>query len=119
MLYEPPKTKQHIIFFGAVAAVMAVLAIVGISLFNKKNPPQAPENNLSSIKDKLQQEKIQKEFDKLEAMRKSMSIKQPTQEEIKNGFAELEKQRKDSSAIPPTQEQIKEGFKKLEQMRKL
>lgn len=117
MLYEPPKTKQHIIIFGAIAIVLAVLVIVAIPLLYKNKTTQTPVTGLSP-QEKLQQEKIQKEFEKLEAMRKNTNAKTPTPEDIQKEFAELEKQRAEAGATPPTPEQIQAEFEKLEQMRK-
>ena len=117
MLYEPPKTKRYIIIFGAVAAALAVLATVAIPLLFKYKTLQAPVANLSS-QEKLEQQKIQKEFEKLEAIQKSTNQKQPTPEEIQKEFAELEKQRAEASATPLTPEQIQAEFDKLEKMKK-
>jgi len=112
MLYEPPKTKKYILI-GAIVIILAVLAIVAIPLiFKKKTTPTA---NLPMT---AEQKKIQKEFKKLEAMRKDMNSKDPTPEEIQKEFAELEKQRAESNSTPPTPEQIQAEFEKLEQMRK-
>ena len=69
MLYEPPKTKQHIIIFGAAALFLAVLAIVAIPFFFKGKTSQTPTANLPST---AEQQKIQKGFEKLEAIILSM-----------------------------------------------
>jgi hypothetical protein len=79
----------------------------------------SPPVTSPSPQEKLQQDNIQKEFEKLEAMRKSANAKQPTSEDIQKEFAELEKQRAQSGATPPTQEQIQAEFDKLEKMRNL
>lgn len=114
MLYEPPKNKRFIVI-GATAIVLAALAIVIIPLLFKDKNSQIPTVNLPQ---NPQQQKIQKEFEKLEAIRKSTNVKSPTQEEIQKEFDALENQRKESGVTPPTQEQIQAEFDKLEKMKK-
>jgi len=117
MLYEPPKTKRYILI-GAAAIVLAVLIVVAAPLlFKYKTLQTTPVANLSP-KEKLQQEQIQKEFDKLEAMRKNTDVKQSSQEDIQKEFDALEKQRAQSNATPPTSEQIQAEFDKLEQTKR-
>ena len=116
MLYEPPKTKQYLII-GAAVVFLAILIAFGLSLAYKNKKVQTPVDNTAN-QEKLQQEKIQKEFDKLETMRKSTNAKEPTQEDIQKEFDALEKQRAESGATPPTQEQIQAEFDKLEKMKK-
>lgn len=113
MFYDPPKTKRYILI-GAIAIVLAVLAIYAIPLLYKNKTTQTKEN----LPVTSQQQKIQKEFDKLGAMRKSTNATPPTQEEIQKEFDALEKQKAESNAIPPTQEQIQAEFLKLEKMKK-
>jgi|GEM_PF-949175 len=113
MLYEPPKTKKYIIIFGTAALFLAVLVIVAAPLIYKNKTIQTPTASLPATSE---QQKIQEEFKKLEAMRKDSET--PAPEAIQKEFAELEKQRKESNATPPTQEQIQKEFKKLEQMRR-
>jgi hypothetical protein len=113
MLYEPPNNLKKIILIGSAALFLAVLVIVATPLLYKSK--KTPTANLPATSE---QQKIQKEFEKLEAIRKSTNARQPTQEEIQKEFAELEKQKKESNTTPPTQEQIQKEFEKLEQMRK-
>src|SRR3989339_1019380 len=111
MLYEPPNHLKKIILVGSVALFLAVLAIVAVPLINKNNPAKIPAN----LPRTSQQAKIQKEFEKLEEMRKSSNSKEPTSEEIQAEFEKLEKQKNESNATPPTPEQIRAEFEKLEQ----
>jgi hypothetical protein len=116
MLYEPPKTKRYILI-GASAVVLAVLVIVAAPLIYRSKTNQAPVANLLP-QGRVQQQKIQKELDKLETMRKSMNIKEPTQEEIQKELAELERQRSESNITSPTPEQIQAELDNLKKMRK-
>ena len=116
MLYEPPKTKRYILI-GAATVILAVLIVAIVPFFFRDKSSPNPIANLSP-QAKLQQQKIQKEFEKLEAIRESSNAKSPSPEEIQKEFAELEKQRAESNSTPPTPEQIQAEFDKLEQMRK-
>jgi hypothetical protein len=115
MLYEPHKHLKKIIIIGSAALFLAVLAIVITPLLYKNKTLRKPTANLPPT---TEQQKIQKEFEKLEVMRKSTNAKPPTPEEIQKEFAELEKQRAQSGATTPTQEQIQAEFEKLEKMKK-
>lgn len=114
MIYEPHKHLKKIIIVGSIAIVLVLLLLFVPLVFRKKdNFVSGPPENINQAWDK----KIQKDFEKLEAMRKSMNATSPTQEEIQKEFDALEKQRAESGAVPPTQEQIQREFKKLEKMR--
>jgi len=112
MLYEPPKTKKYILI-GTGAVFLAVLVVIVAPLIFKGRTKQNPAVNLPLT---AEQERIQKEFEKLEAMRKDEKI--PTPEEIQKEFEELEKQRAEANTTEPTPEQIQAEFEKLEQMRR-
>ena len=84
MLYEPSKTKRYILIWTG-AVILAVLAIVLIPLLYGNKTIQTPATNLSP-QAKLQQEKIQKEFDKLDQIRKSQNTASPTKEEVQKEF---------------------------------
>jgi len=115
MPYELSKAKKYILI-GAGAIVLAVLAVVAAPLLYRQKYFQDSVSNLSP-QEKLEQEKIKKEFEKLEVMREDAGPF-PTEEQIKNEFDALEKQRTEVGATPPTPEQIQAEFEKLEQMRK-
>ncbi|MFA5925925.1 MAG: DUF6550 family protein [Parcubacteria group bacterium] len=117
MFYEPLKAKRYIII-GTSAVILAVLIVAIVPLFFKNQSSlKNPATDLSP-EAKREQEKIQKEFDKLEAMRRNQDVKESTPEQIQQEFDSLEKQRAESSATQPTPEQIQTEFEKLEQMRK-
>ena len=92
MLYEPPKTKRYILI-GASAIVLAVLAIVAISFIYKNKTSQTPANNVVS-QEKLQQQKIQKESQKLDEIRESSGMKDYTPEEINQQSKKIDEIRK-------------------------
>jgi predicted transcriptional regulator len=106
-------SKKYILT-GFIAIVLAVLAIVATPLIFKYKTLPVSVIDLSP-KEKVEQEKIKKEFEKLEEMRKSQNAKQPAQEDIQREFNELEKQREESGLAEPTPEQIQAEFDKLEQ----
>lgn len=108
-------SKKYILT-GFIAIVLAVFSIVAIPLIFKYKTLQVSVINLSS-QEKSEQQKIQKEFEKLEAIQKNINAKQPAQEEIQSEFDKLENQGKESGAAPPTQEQLQAEFDKLEKMK--
>ncbi|MFH0930068.1 MAG: hypothetical protein V1814_02340 [Candidatus Moraniibacteriota bacterium] len=115
MLYEPPKKEKYILI-GASVFLSAIILVVAVPLLYKKYKPGDSSANPTPIMSSEQQG-IQKEFEKLKAMRKSINAKQPTQEEIQKEFDALENQRKESGTAPPTQEQIQAEFNKLERIK--
>jgi hypothetical protein len=116
VIYTKPNPNLKKILTVGAAFVIAALLIIALPLWIRNY--NSSTSILNPTKNSPQQQRIQKEFEKLEAMRKSTNAKTPTQEEIQKGFAELEKQRAQSNTTPPTQEQIQAEFLKLEQMRK-
>ena len=96
---------------------MAVLVIASFSLLRKNKSSQNPVDTLSP-KTKQEQEDIQQEFEKLEAIRKNSDVAPPTEEQIKIEFDALEKQRAEADVVQPTPEQIQKEFEALENMRK-
>jgi hypothetical protein len=88
MLYEPPKTKRYILI-GASAVILAVLVVAFLPLLFKNKTTQTPVSNLSSQR-KLQQEKIQKESQKLDQIRESSGAKDFTPEEINQQSQKLD-----------------------------
>lgn len=89
MLYEPPKTKKYIFIFGASAVVLAVLIIVIVLLFYRQKTFKNPQTNLSP-QEKLQQQKIQKESQKLDQIREGLGAKDYTPEEINQQSQKLD-----------------------------
>jgi len=77
MLYEPPKTKQYIII-GAGAVVLVVLLFFIFSIFQKNKATQTPADN-AVIQEKLKQEKIQKESQKLDQIKENIGAKNYSQ----------------------------------------
>jgi hypothetical protein len=92
MLYEPPKTKKYILI-GAAAIALAILVIAAFSVFNKNKTIQTSENNLLLMKKKLQQEKIQKQSQKLDQIKENSGIKDYTPEEIDQQSKKLDELR--------------------------
>jgi septal ring factor EnvC (AmiA/AmiB activator) len=91
MLYEPPKTKKYILIFGAVAAVLAVLAIIVIPLIYKSKTLQIPTDNVAA-QEKIKQEKIQKDMHEAAKRLEGQVVpEQKIQEEIKNASEEVKK----------------------------
>ena len=90
MLYEPYKRLKKIIIIGAVAAVLAVLAIVAIPLLYKNKTSQNQNTNLPVTS---QQQKIQKESQKLDQIKKSSGAKNYSPEEIDQQSQKLDELR--------------------------
>ena len=89
MLYKPPKAKRYITI-GVIAILLAVLAIVAIPIIYKNKPIQTPPANISKIS---QQQKIQKESQRLDEIKKSSGVKDYSQEEINQQSKKLDELR--------------------------
>jgi flagellar basal body-associated protein FliL len=111
MLYEPPKTKKHLIIFGIVAVFLAILIVVATPFFYGQRISQT---SLESPSLTSEQERIRREFEKMETTQENSSAKQTTPEEIQKEFSESEKQRKTFGANQPSPEQIQAEFEKFE-----
>jgi hypothetical protein len=111
MLYEPPKTKRYIII-GAIAFVLAVLAIVAIPSFFKDKTIQTPLTDPLS-QEKIKQQKIQKDMQAAAEKLKDASIlEQQTKEDMNSASSEVKK-------LPtPSQEDMQKAVEKLNQIAK-
>lgn len=118
MLYEPPKTKKYIVV-GAIAVALAVLVIAAIPPFYKSKTIQTPVTNLSSLQEKIQQEKVQQELKKLDEVKKSQNdILEPTQADIRTELKRIDKENKKSGIPLPAQEDIQKQLNLLSKMKK-
>lgn len=78
MLYEPPKTKKHILI-GSSVIILAVLVVAFLPLIFKSKTTQTPTMNLPLT---AEQQKIQKYQDKLVEMAKGQKSSLPSPEQI-------------------------------------
>jgi predicted Holliday junction resolvase-like endonuclease len=111
MLYEPPKTKRYILI-GVIAIVLAVFAVVAVPLLHNKIT-QTPQDNPISIKEKLQQEKIQNDMHEAAKRLEDQEIpEQKIQEEMKSASEELKK-------MPtPSPEDMQKAAQELNKLKK-
>lgn len=78
MLYEPPKTKKYLII-GAIAVILAFLVVVAIPFFFKGKTSKTPTANFPL---NPQQQKIQKEQDKMIEAAKKQKDSAPSAEQL-------------------------------------
>jgi len=102
MLYEPPKTKKYILI-GAVAIVLAVLAVAIVPFFFQDKSLQTPTISLSP-QAKLEKEKIQKEQDKLIEMNKNQSNSAPSPEQLQKDTDRLIEEAKSDKTLKSPEE---------------
>jgi flagellar biosynthesis/type III secretory pathway M-ring protein FliF/YscJ len=88
MLYEPPNKKQYIII-GAAAIVLVVLIFFIFAIVSKNKTTQTPKDNIA-VQEKAKQEKIQKESQRLDQIKESVSAKNYSQEEINQQSKKLD-----------------------------
>lgn len=94
MLYEPPETKKYILI-GAATIILAVLVVAIAPFFFRDKASKAPTANLPMT---AEQQKIQKEQDRLIEMAKKQKNTAPSTEQIQKEQNRLIEEAKSSGS---------------------
>ena len=82
MVIEFSNRLKKIIFISVIIIILATIIVVVLPLIIKKYQDK-------NDSEKSLQQKVQEEFDRMEALEKGMNITPPTQEEIQREFDKL------------------------------
>jgi hypothetical protein len=109
MLYEPPKTKKYILIGAAAIMLVVLVALVFSLIFRKSKTTKTPADD-TAIQEKMMQEKIKDELNKLDKIKKGVdsALQEPAAKDIQTEQKKLEeaKPQPKSNVAPPTKEDI-------------